>query len=126
MTLSRPNLNNMFFPSWLIFLIILMIAGLVGGAIVFTRGLVVTNLSDLVPWGLWITIDLSAIALSAGAFMLSAAVYLLGIKRLKPVARTAVFVGMIGYTMAMMTLLMDLGRPDRAWHALAYGNIHSP
>jgi Ni/Fe-hydrogenase subunit HybB-like protein len=126
MTLSRPNLNKMIFPSWLILLIILMIAGLVGGVIVFTQGLVVTNLSDLVPWGLWITIDLSAIALSAGAFMLSAAVYLLGIEKLKPVARTAVFVGMIGYTMAMMTLLMDLGRPDRAWHALRYWNIHSP
>ena len=126
MTLSRPNLDRLIFPSWLIFLIILMIAGLVGGVIVFTRGLVVTNLSDLVPWGLWITIDLSAIALSAGAFMLSAAVYLMGIKRLKPVARTAVFVGMIGYSMAMLTLLLDLGRPDRAWHALAYWNIHSP
>jgi len=33
---------------------------------------------------------------------------------------------MIGYSMAMMTLMLDLGRPDRAWHAVAYGNIHSP
>jgi Ni/Fe-hydrogenase subunit HybB-like protein len=91
-----------------------------------TRGLVVTNLTDLVPWGLWITVDLSAIALSAGAFLLSAAVYLLGMKQLKPVARTAVFVGIIGYSVAMLMLLMDIGRPDRFWHAVRYWNIHSP
>jgi len=28
------------------------------------------HLTDLVPWGLWITIDLSSIALAAGAFSL--------------------------------------------------------
>jgi len=59
---------------WLITLGAIMAAGAVGGAIVFAKGLVVTNLTDLVPWGLWITIDLSAIAMSAGAFMLCAAV----------------------------------------------------
>jgi Ni/Fe-hydrogenase subunit HybB-like protein len=104
----------------------LVIAGLIAGIIVLVRGLIVTNLSDLVPWGLWITLDLSAIALSAGAFTLSAAVYLLGLKELQPVARTAVFIGLIGYSMAMMMLFMDIGRPDRLWHALVYWNIHSP
>ncbi|MDX1615970.1 MAG: NrfD/PsrC family molybdoenzyme membrane anchor subunit, partial [Candidatus Promineifilaceae bacterium] len=86
----------------------------------------VTNLTDLVPWGLWITIDLSSIALAAGAFTLSAAVYLLGQKQLEPVARTAVWIGLIGYTMAVTTLLLDIGRPDRFWHAVAFWNIHSP
>ena len=126
MTLSRLRLNKFLFPTWIIVLGVIALAGLVGGIIVFTQGLVVTNLSDLVPWGLWISVDLTAIALSAGAFMFSAAVYLIGIKQLQPVARTAVFVGMIGYSMAMLTLVLDLGRPDRMWHAVAYGNIHSP
>jgi Ni/Fe-hydrogenase subunit HybB-like protein len=110
---------------WLAGLATLMVAGVVAGGIVFAKGLVVTNLSDLVPWGLWITIDLSSIALSAGAFLLSAAVYLLGLRRYQPVARTAVFIGLIGYTMAVLTLLLDIGRPDRFWHALVYWNPHS-
>jgi Ni/Fe-hydrogenase subunit HybB-like protein len=114
------------FPAWAGILLIFMAAGLVGAFFVFTQGLEITNLSDLVPWGLWITIDLSAIALSAGAFTLSAAVYLLGLKQFQPVARTAVFIGIIGYSMAMMMLLMDIGRPDRFWHAFADWNIHSP
>ncbi|MEE8569120.1 MAG: NrfD/PsrC family molybdoenzyme membrane anchor subunit [Anaerolineales bacterium] len=99
--------------------------GAVAGIMVFARGLVLTNLTDLVPWGLWITIDLSSIALSAGAFTVCAAVYLLGLKQYQPVARTATFIGLIGYSMALLTLLLDIGRPDRFWHALVFWNTHS-
>jgi len=110
---------------WVGFLGILVAAGVAAGLLVFWKGLSVTHLSDLVPWGLWITIDLSSIAMSAGAFSLCAVVYLLGLKQYQNVARTATFVGLIGYTMAMLTLLMDIGRPDRFWHAVVYWNKHS-
>jgi Ni/Fe-hydrogenase subunit HybB-like protein len=110
---------------WLGLLGLVLLAALVAGILVFWQGLWITNLSDLVPWGLWITIDLSSIALSAGAFSLCAAVYLIGLKRYQPIARTATFVGLIGYTMAMLSLLLDIGRPDRFWHALVYWNNHS-
>jgi Ni/Fe-hydrogenase subunit HybB-like protein len=113
------------FTLWMAALATVMAIGLVAAGIVFTKGLVVTNLTDLVPWGLWITIDLSSIALSAGAFTLSAAVYLLGLKHLQKVARTAVFIGLIGYSMALLTLMVDIGRPDRFWHALVFWNPHS-
>jgi len=103
-----------------------MLAGARAGYLILTQGLSLTNLTDLVPWGLWIAIDLSAIALGAGAFMLSAAVYLLGLKQFKAVARTAVFIGLICYSVAMMMLLMDIGRPDRFWHGFVFWNPHSP
>lgn len=110
---------------WLGTLGFFMLMGLIAGLLVFWKGLAITNLTDLMPWGLWITIDLSAIALSAGAFSLCAAVYLFGLRRFQPVARTATFVGLIGYTMAMLALILDIGRPDRFWHALVYWNEHS-
>src|SRR3990172_8025708 len=110
---------------WLGFLGIILLGGLVAGIQVFWKGLGITNLTDLVPWGLWITIDLSSIALGAGAFSLCAAVYLFGLKRYQPIARTATFVGLIGYTMAMLALILDIGRPDPFWHALLYLNEHS-
>jgi molybdopterin-containing oxidoreductase family membrane subunit len=119
----RPRINPFF--VWVASLGLVFALGLVGMAIVFIKGLAVTNLTDLVPWGLWITIDLSSIALSAGAFLLCAAVYLLGLKQFQPVARTATFIGLIGYSMAVLTLLMDIGRPDRFWHALVFWNPHS-
>ncbi|MFZ0548696.1 MAG: NrfD/PsrC family molybdoenzyme membrane anchor subunit [Candidatus Promineifilaceae bacterium] len=111
---------------WLFGLMVLIVTGIMAGVRIFTQGLWLTNMSDVTPWGLWITIDLSSIALGAGAFLFSASVYLLRIKRWIPIAKTAVFIGLIGYSMAVLTLLLDIGRPDRFWHALAFWNIHSP
>jgi menaquinone reductase, integral membrane subunit len=111
--------------AWFAFLGLALLIGLIAAYEVLSRGLVVTNLSDNVPWGLWITIDLSAIALGAGAFTLSAVVYLFGLKRFQSIVRLAVFVGFIGYTTALLTLVMDIGRPDRFWHPWVYWNIHS-
>ncbi len=110
---------------WLLFLGTLMSAAAVAGISVFWFGLSITNLTDLVPWGLWITLDLSSIAVSAGAFSLCAGVYLFGLKRYAPIARTATFVGLIGYTMAMLALILDIGRPDRFWKSLVFWNTHS-
>ncbi|HEU0295556.1 MAG TPA: NrfD/PsrC family molybdoenzyme membrane anchor subunit [Anaerolineales bacterium] len=122
------NLRSKLFTPWMVwlgFLGLILLGGLVGGIFVLWQGLSITNLSDLVPWGLWITIDLSSIALAAGAFSLCAAVHLFGLKRYEPIARTATFVGLIGYTMAMLALVLDIGRPDRFWKALVYWNTHS-
>jgi Ni/Fe-hydrogenase subunit HybB-like protein len=111
--------------AWLAFLGIILLGGLVAGILVFWKGLGITNLTDLVPWGLWITIDLSSIALGAGAFSLCAGVYLFGLKRYQPIARTATFVGLTGYTMATLALILDIGKPERFWHSMVYWNTHS-
>jgi len=110
---------------WLAFLGLCLLIGLTCGLYVFYKGLSVTHLTDLVPWGLWITIDLSSIALAGGAFFTCAGVYLFGLKKYESYARTATFVGLTGYTMAMLALLLDIGRPDRFWHAVVYWNKHS-
>ncbi len=111
--------------KWVILLSVFLALGATAGLYILTQGLAATNLTDLVPWGLWIAIDLSSIAIAGGAFFLCAGVYLLGLKKYEPVARTATFIGLAGYTMAMFALLLDIGRPDRFWHALIYWNKHS-
>ncbi len=113
------------FTLWVAGLVIAFLVGVFAMIQVLLKGLQVTGLSNTVPWGLWITIDLSAIALGAGAFTFSAAVYLFRIHRLEPLARPAVFVGFLGYTSAMLALAMDIGRPDRFYHPLIYWNVHS-
>jgi Ni/Fe-hydrogenase subunit HybB-like protein len=125
--LNTARFNHKFtaFSLWIFFLLTLMVLGVIGAVKILSEGLYLTNLTDLVPWGLWITIDLSSIAMSAGAFLLCAVVYLVGLKRFYPVARTATYIGLIGYTMAVLCLLLDIGRPDRFWHALVYWNPHS-
>ena len=110
---------------WLLFPGILIMLGVISGMLVFINGLEITALSNHVPWGLWITVDLSAIALGAGAFSLSTIAYIFRVKAFERIARMAVFVGLVGYTSAMLALLLDIGRPDRFWHPAVYWNIHS-
>jgi molybdopterin-containing oxidoreductase family membrane subunit len=122
---TKPVKLNPGLLAWLALIGLLLLVGLVSAIQVFWHGLVITNMSNTVPWGLWITIDLSSIALGAGAFTLSAIVYLLGLKNFRPIIRLAIFVGFIGYSTALLTLVMDIGRPDRFWHPWVYWNIHS-
>jgi len=92
---------------------------LLGGAVIlalrFTRGLAATtNLSHTNPWGLWIGFDvMSGVALAAGGFVTSSAVYLFGMKEYKPVVRPAILTGFLGYFLVVLGLLADLGRPWR-------------
>jgi len=123
LTYKRSAISPFFF--WVAGLVIMIAIGIFGMANVLMNGLQVTGLNDRVPWGLWITQDLSSIGLGAGAFTFSALVYLFRVKRFEPMARAAVFVGFLGYTSAMLALAMDIGRPDRFWHPLVYWNVHS-
>jgi Ni/Fe-hydrogenase subunit HybB-like protein len=71
-----------------------------------------TNLSQVNPWGIWIGIDvLSGVALAAGGYTLSAAVYIFGLKDYQAVVRPALLTGFLGYLFAVIGLLVDLGRP---------------
>ncbi len=91
---------------------------LVGGYILLVRfieGLAATtNLTHNYPWGLWIGFDvMSGVALAAGGFVTSAAVYLFGMKEYKPIVRPALLTAFLGYFLVVLGLLVDLGRP---WH----------
>jgi molybdopterin-containing oxidoreductase family membrane subunit len=118
---------NIFSPFWLWigFLGIVILIGLYAVFLIMTKGLVVTNMTDISPWGLWIILDLSCIGLAAGAFSISAITYLLGQDQFKPLARVAVFIGILGYSGALMALVLDIGRPDRFWHGWVFWNVHS-
>ncbi|MBN2470853.1 MAG: polysulfide reductase NrfD [Anaerolineae bacterium] len=113
------------YSAWIVLLAVLLGIGMISILTVLVRGLWMTNLTNQLPWGLWITVDLSSIALGAGAFTLSAAVYIFGLKRYEAIARAAVLIGLLGYTGAMLALLVDIGRPDRFYHPLLYWNVHS-
>jgi Ni/Fe-hydrogenase subunit HybB-like protein len=85
-----------------------------------------TNLSDKFPWGLWIGFDvMCGVGLAAGGFTLVALVHIFNIEHYKPVLRPAVLTAFLGYTLVVVGLLYDLGRPDRLWHPLVMWNPHS-
>ena len=113
------------FPYWIVLLIFGLIFGAAGAYQVLRYGLQVTGLSDAVPWGLWIVIDISSIALGGSAFVFGVIVYLLNFKRFEVVGRLAVLLGFLGYSTAGLVLLFDLGQPLRFWHPVVFWQPHS-
>lgn len=124
-TIKLGRRSIVVFPYWIGLLILGLLFGLVGAFIVLRDGLHVTGLSNAVPWGLWISIDLSAIAMGGSAFVFGVIVYILRIKRFEAIGKLAVLLGFLGYSTAGMVLLFDLGRPLRFWHPIVYWQPHS-
>ena len=94
---------------------IIVILGLVLTVLRFTGGLAtVTNLSDYNAWGIWIGFDLlTGVALAAGGFVTSAAVYIFGMKKYHFAVRPALLTGFLGYALVVLALHYDVGRPWR-------------
>lgn len=112
--LTAPSRASLFSPFNVVAGII-VIVGLAITVLRFTRGLgATTNLSDYQAWGLWIGFDLLVgVALAAGGFVTSAAVYIFGMKRLHAAVRPAILTGFLGYALVVVALSYDVGRPWR-------------
>jgi len=106
--------RSLFTPFNLIAAVI-VIVGLIVTALRFTGGLAsVTNLSDYNPWGIWIGFDLLVgVALAAGGYVTSAAVYIFGMKKYHSAVRPAILTGFLGYALVVIALNYDVGRPWR-------------
>lgn len=109
-TMTRPLLTPFNIISGII-----VIVGLGLTILRFTKGLAsVTNLSDYNPWGIWIGFDLLVgVALAAGGFVTSAAVYIFGLKKYHSAVRPAILTGFLGYALVVLALNYDVGRPWR-------------
>jgi Ni/Fe-hydrogenase subunit HybB-like protein len=116
------------FPIGITVLTFLVILGLIPMVMRYVEGLgATTNLSDGRPWGFWISFDLyCGVALAAGGFTLAGWVYIFNKEKYHAVARPAVLTAFLGYTLVILSLLVDLGQPWYIWHAIIYWNIHSP
>lgn len=124
-TIRIGKRSLMVFPYWIGLLLLGVLFGLVGAFIVLRDGLQVTGLSNQVPWGLWISIDLSSIAMGGSAFVFGVIVYILRIKRFEVIGKLSVLLGFLGYSTAGMVLLFDLGQPLRFWHPIVFWQPHS-
>jgi Ni/Fe-hydrogenase subunit HybB-like protein len=90
-----------------------MILGLGLIIIRFWKGLgSVTNLTQEVPWGLWIGFDVvTGVAFAGGAYVLTFMVYILNMRKYHSIVRITVLNGFLAYLFYAGALLLDLGRP---------------
>lgn len=90
-----------------------MLLGLILIVIRFSEGLgAITNLTQEVPWGLWIGFDVvTGVAFAGGAYVVTFMVYILNMKKYHPIVRVTVLNGFLAYAFYTGALLLDLGRP---------------
>src|SRR5204863_6248319 len=108
------------FTAWVSPWFALLAFGIWAAALCLIKGLNQTNMDNSFAFGLWIFLDLSIIALGAGAFFTGFLVYILGRGELRPILNTAVIVGFICYSGAVVVLMVDVGQPLRAWFTFAH------
>jgi Ni/Fe-hydrogenase subunit HybB-like protein len=83
----------------------------------------VSNLSNSYPWAFWISFDLfTGVAISSGAFLMAAVVYIFELKQFKPLLRPSILTAFLGYMMVVIALLVDLGHPERIWYMMIHWN----
>ncbi len=112
---------------WRVIVAIIFVTGLYATYIRFFEGFrASTNLSDQMPWGLWVGLGtLCGIGLSAAGFGISAAVYLLGMERYRPILRASILISFLGYLTVCVGYLYEIGLPWRFWHPIVMWNHRS-
>ncbi len=99
------------FIFWVVSLAVLLIR--------FSRGIgPISHMSDAFPWGVWIGLLQSGVALAGGGFVIAATVHVFHIKRFEVILRPMVLTAFLGYLFVAMMLFIEVGRPHRLWHPL--------
>ncbi len=88
----------------------------------------ITNLNDSFPLGFWIGFDVMAGAmLGGGAFVVAGLVYVFNLERYRPILRSTILTAFLGYSLLIVALLIDVGRPQNILllRPVYFPNIHS-
>ncbi len=113
------------FLIWIFPWVILLGIGAYAIYLCLAEGLFHTNMDNRFAFGIWIFLDLTVIALGAGAFFTGFLLYILRRHELKAVINSAVVIGLICYSGAVLVLMVDVGQPLRAWFTFWHPNTHS-
>ena len=105
---------------------ILTVGGLALWAFQLTSGMVNTNMRNLDSWGLYITMFMFLVGLSAGGLIISSAPRVFGMEGFGGVSKIAVWTSICCTVLAIGFVVIDLGQPLRLWELFVYSNLGSP
>src|SRR5260370_3248388 len=95
----------------------MLIFGLYCAGLCLVKGLNQTNMDNRFAFGLWIFMDLTVIALGAGAFFTGFLLYILKKLELESVINSAVVIGFACHNGALAVLIVGVGQRLTTWFA---------
>lgn len=108
-------------PLWVLIGLSLMV-GVLAGYDRLVTGHENTAYGSYLPWGLWVSMYIYFISLSAGAFLMSALVYVFRVKALERIGRLALLTALVTLVASILHIWFDLGHMERFWRVYAHPN----
>ena len=104
----------------------LALVGIVLWGLQLSGGLVQTGMRNLDSWGLYITMFMFLVGLSAGGLIISSIPRAFGMRGFGGISKVAVWTSICCTVLAIGFVVVDLGQPARLWELFAYSNLTSP
>ena len=126
--MNFSNLKNLSAPYKVVMgvLAVLVLAGVGAYVYQFMGGLGVTGMSNGTSWGLYITMFMFFVGLSAGGLIISSIPNAFGMKGFGDISRVAIWTSICCTCVAIGFVVVDLGGPLRLWELFVYSNLSSP
>ena len=105
---------------------ILTVVGLVLWGIQLSGGMIQTNMRNMDSWGIYITMFMFFVGLSAGGLIISSIPRAFGMKGFGGISKIAVWTSITCTCLAIGYVVVDLGGPFRVWELFVYSNLGSP
>lgn len=114
--IMRPLLHTSkeFWP-FIAALALVTVAFIYAYTVQLSKGLGVTGLNDTAIWGVYIVNFIFFIGLSHAGIAISAAVRIMNLDKYAPIARMAEVLTLASLMLAGLSIVIDLGRPDRSF-----------
>jgi molybdopterin-containing oxidoreductase family membrane subunit len=111
---------------WMIFLIAVSILGVLAYIDQVVKGQGVTSMRDYVLWGVYISNFVFFVAISFVGVMTAAILRLTESNWRTPLVRIAEIIALAAIIMAGLTIILDMGRPDRLMNLFTHARLQSP
>lgn len=101
------------------------VVGAWGVALRLLQGHESANYGSYIVWGLWVAAYIYFIGLSAGAFLLSALIYVFASKELEQIGKLALLTAVVTLIMALLSIWFDLGHMERFYYVFTRPSFSS-
>ncbi len=126
-TLSLVVRGSKAYYAWCFLLMAIILIGLLFYLKQHELGLVETNMTDQVSWGLYIANFTYLVGMAAAAVLLVIPSYIYSFKPIKEIVVLGELFAASSIVMAILFVMVDLGRLDRFWHMVPFvGSMNFP
>ncbi len=126
-TLILVTHGSKIYYAWCFLLLAIMLVGFLFYWKQHEMGLIETNMTDQVSWGLYIANFTYLVGMAAAAVLLVIPAYIYSFKPIKEIVVLGELFAASSIIMAILFVMVDLGRLDRFWHMIPFiGSMNFP